>query len=309
MTAARKRVLVTGALGFTGRYMTRELRDHGYEVLGLGSGAANHPGYHQIDLMDSEGTSSLLRVLEPDAVIHLAALAFVGHGNVDDFYHVNVLGTRHLLEAIAKSPKRPDCILLASSANVYGNASEGVLNEETPPAPANDYAVSKLSMEYMARVWSDRLNIAITRPFNYTGVGQSATYLLPKIVEHFRRRAPYIELGNLDVWRDFNDVRTVVSLYRRLIETPLAVGQTYNISSGRAYSLREVVALCEELTGHRMEVRVNREFVRDNEVRMLRGDSSKIQNLLSSWKPVDLASTLKWMLDHHAGDAATLRQV
>lgn len=301
MTAARKRVLVTGALGFTGHYMTRELRDHGYEVLGLGSGPYDEPGYYQVDLMDSEATTRALAELEPDAVIHLAALAFVGHGDADDFYKVNVIGTRHLMEAVAAVSKRPECVLLASSANVYGNASEGALDESTPPAPANDYAVSKLAMEYLARLWADRLNIVIARPFNYTGVGQSANYLLPKIVDHFRRRAPVIELGNLDVWRDFNDVRTVVALYRRLIETPRAIGGTYNISSRHAYSLREIVALCEELTGHRIEVRVNPAFVRQNEVRVLRGDSSRIQQLFADWEPVELRTTLQWMLNNSAG--------
>ena len=98
----------------------------------------------------------MIAELQPEAVLHLAAIAFVGHGDANAFYEVNLLGTRNLLAALAALEKRPDCVLLASSANVYGNASEGMLEESTPPRPANDYAVSKLAIEYMARLWLDQ---------------------------------------------------------------------------------------------------------------------------------------------------------
>ena len=111
----------------------------------------------------------------------------------------------------------------------------------TPPAPANDYAVSKLAMEYLAKTYSVRLPLIICRPFNYTGVGQAEAFLLPKIVAHVRKGATEIELGNLDVARDFSDVRDVSSIYARLIQTPAAVGATLNICSGKAYTLREVL--------------------------------------------------------------------
>ncbi len=296
MAERGKRVLVTGALGFTGRYLMDELSRSGYEVLGMGSGESDHADYYRVDLSDAKAMRALLADLQPRIVIHLAALAFVGHGEADDFYRVNVIGTRHLLDAIVSTGNRPDCVLLASSANVYGNASEGSLNESTPPAPANDYAVSKLAMEYMARLWNDRLPLVVARPFNYTGVGQAGNYLLPKIVDHFRRRAECIELGNLDVSRDFSDVRTVVHLYRRLVETPEAVGGTYNISSGQAYSLREVIAICSELTGHDLAIKVNPAFVRANEVKVLQGDNTCLRTLLGDWQATPLRQTLRWML-------------
>jgi len=296
MAARGKRVLVTGAQGFTGRYLVEELSRSGYEVLGLGSGVCDRADYHQVDLDDAASMRSLLADLQPHVVIHLAALAFVGHGEADDFYRVNVIGTRHLLDAVARMGNCPDCVLLASSANVYGNAGGGSLGEDTALMPANDYAVSKLAMEYMARLWNDRLPLVIARPFNYTGVGQSTNYLLPKIVDHFRRRADRIELGNLDVSRDFSDVRTVVHLYRRLIEAPEAIGGTYNISSGQAYSLREVISICSELTGHDLAVEVNPAFVRANEVKVLQGDNTNLYRLLGDWQSAPLKETLRWML-------------
>lgn len=296
MTQASKRALITGIQGFTGRYMAAELQVHGYEVLGMGSQPSDEPGYFQVDLADASRLRALLANLQPDVVVHLAALAFVGHGVADAFYQVNLIGTRNLLEAIATCGKVPECVLLASSANVYGNASDGLLSEATAPAPANDYAVSKLAMEYMASLWHNRLPIVITRPFNYSGVGQDENFLLAKIVAHFRRRAGVIELGNLDVWRDFSDVRAVVSAYRGLLDVAPS-GQIVNVSSGVAHSLREVIGMCEAITGHRIEVTVNPAFVRANEVKTLTGDNSRLRALVPGWKTPALQDTLAWMLD------------
>ncbi|MCF5505553.1 NAD-dependent epimerase/dehydratase family protein, partial [Pseudomonas syringae] len=166
MSIAGKRALITGINGFTGRFMATELAAQGCEVLGVGSQPSDSPGYYQVDLADVAGLRKLLADTQPDIVVHLAALAFVGHGAAEAFYQVNLIGTRNLLEAIDACGKVPDCVLLASSANVYGNASSGMLDETTPPAPANDYAVSKLAMEYMASLWHTRLPIVTARPFN-----------------------------------------------------------------------------------------------------------------------------------------------
>lgn len=278
------KVLITGLNGFTGRYLHAELAAHGHDVVGL-----------QSDLTDATGLAEEMQRVQPDWVAHLAGIAFVGHGEANDFYRVNLMGTRNLLAALAGCGRRPACVLLASSANVYGNSTAGVLREDAPPNPGNDYAVSKLAMEHMARLWLDRLPIVIARPFNYTGVGQSESFLLPKIVAHFKRRAEMIELGNLDVWRDFSDVRAVVQAYRRLLEISPA-GETVNVCSGRTYSLREVLTLCERLTGHVMAVRVNPAFVRANEVRSLCGDPSHLRALIGNWDTQPLEDTLGWML-------------
>lgn len=290
-----KRVLITGIRGFTGRYMVAELAANGYEVFGLGSQPGEEPDYRHVDLADAGALRRVLTELQPDVIVHLAALAFVGHGDANAFYQVNLIGTRNLLEAVAASGKTPDCVLLASSANVYGNASAGVLSESTTPAPANDYAVSKLAMEYMASLWFDRLPLVIARPFNYTGVGQAENFLLPKIVSHFRHKAERIELGNLDVWRDFSDVRAVVRAYRGLIEAR-PCGQTFNVCSGRTHSLREVLAMCTEITGHQLQVEVNPAFVRANEVKTLCGDASRLRAVLGDWQTPPLENTLNWML-------------
>lgn len=157
--------------------------------------------------------------------------------------------------------------------------------------------MSKLAMEYAARLYAGRLPLIMARPFNYTGVGQAESFLIPKIVNHVRRRAPLIELGNLDVARDFSDVRNVVQLYRRLLEAPAAVGQTFNVCSGQAWSLNEVLAMVREISGHDFEVRVNPAFVRQNEVKTLLGSRARLDAVVGEVPEIALRDTLRWMLE------------
>jgi nucleoside-diphosphate-sugar epimerase len=284
--------LVTGSEGFTGGYLVAELHRAGYDVVSL----SHLPGHGRVaDLRDREAVARVVAEVSPDVVVHLAAIAFVAHGDADAIYRTNVMGTRNLLEALAANAKPPRSVLLASSANIYGNSEIEVLTEEAIAAPANDYAVSKLAMEYMARLWMDRLPIILARPFNYTGVGQSDKFLLPKIVNHFRKREPVIELGNTHVARDFQDVRFVVNAYRRLLETNAAAGQVVNLCSGEAHSLLSVINMLEEMAGYRIDVRVNPAFVRANDVLRLTGSNRKLESLIGALDVIPLQSTLEWM--------------
>ena len=291
------RALVTGLGGFTGRYLASELEVAGYRVFGTAHG--NEPLSKDMVAVDLDNREELRRVVaevRPDAVAHLAAISFVAHGDVEAIYRTNVVGTRNLLEALAGLEQRPRAVLLASSANIYGNAAVEIIDELVPPSPSNDYAVSKLAMEFLARLYFDRLPIILARPFNYTGVGQAGNFLLPKIVDHFCRHASVIELGNLDVARDFSDVRMVAQVYRRLLETPEALGGVFNVCSGRAYSLRDVLAMAASLSGHSLEVKVNPAFVRANDVRVLRGSRAKLESVIGPVDDIGLEETLRWML-------------
>jgi nucleoside-diphosphate-sugar epimerase len=292
---SQPRALITGISGFTGQYLAAELQGAGYRV----SGTAHHSeevgsDVHLVDLLDREHLRQVVAEVRPDFVAHLAAISFVAHGDAEAIYRVNIVGTRNLLEALAALDRPPSCVLLASSANVYGNAPVEVIDEAVPPAPANDYAVSKLAMEYLARLWADRLPIVITRPFNYTGVGQPPHFLLPKIVSHFQAGAPVIELGNTNVARDFSDVRDVAAIYRRLLEAAPA-GEVFNVCSGTAYMLRDVLRMMADITGYEIEVRVNPAFVRTNEVKRLLGSSAKLERAIGPLARVPLEETLRWM--------------
>jgi GDP-6-deoxy-D-talose 4-dehydrogenase len=289
------RALVTGLGGFTGRYLASELEVAGYRVFGTAHG--NEPLSKDMVAVDLDNREELRRVVaevRPDVVAHLAAISFVAHGDVEAIYRTNVVGTRNLLEALAGLEQRPRAVLLASSANIYGNAPVEVIDESVAAAPANDYAVSKLAMEYMARLWMDRLPIVITRPFNYTGVGQAPQFLLPKIVGHFQRGERVIELGNIDVERDFSDVRMVTKAYAALL-TKAPAGEVFNVCSGEAHSLKDALAMMAEIAGYEIEVRVNSALVRANDVKRLQGDAEKLRRAIGESGTISLLETLQWM--------------
>jgi GDP-6-deoxy-D-talose 4-dehydrogenase len=288
-------VLLTGAQGFTGRYMRTSLEAAGYRVHAWGS-QPNGGASELVDITDRSAVHAAVERLSPDYVVHLAAISFVAHGDAAAIYNVNVVGTRHLLEALSLLNRKPRAVLIASSANVYGD-QEGAITEKASFRPQNDYAVSKVAMEHMASLWNSRLPIITVRPFNYTGVGQDEHFLLPKIVAHFKRGASVIELGNVDVWRDFNDVRSVVAAYVRLLSVA-EPGEAYNVCSGREVSLREVIVMAQEIAGREIELQVNPTFVRPNEIRHLHGDRSKIDALLGPLPQIDLRDTLRWMFEN-----------
>jgi nucleoside-diphosphate-sugar epimerase len=284
-------LLLTGADGFTGRVFAQKATQAGYHIHAL-----------QADLTDKLAVAAEVANRSFDAVVHLAAISFVGHANDAAFYAVNVVGTMNLLSAVAASAQTPQCVLLASSANVYGNCEASPISETQAPAPINHYAMSKLAMELMAQTYADRLPLVITRPFNYTGPGQDAQFLMPKLVNHFVRRAPIIELGNLHVEREFNDVRMVCDTYLALLQHGQP-GEVYNVCSGSPISLTKALDMLSQLTGHHLDVQVNPAFVRANEVHRLCGDAGKLRNSVGPLHAYALQDTLEWMLAQASAQA------
>lgn len=262
-------LLVTGADGFTGRHLVRMARARGMDVQALAA-----------DLRDADAIGRAVGAHSADAVIHLAAVAFVGHGSATDFYSVNTVGSTLLLDALARQPRPPSRVLLASSANIYGNAATSPITEDTPPAPVNHYAMSKMAMETMAANWADRLPLVIARPFNYTGPGQDESFVIAKLVAHFARRAPVITLGNIDVEREYNDVDMVCRAYLDMIAC--GITGTFNVCTGTTHALRDVIALLAQITGHTPEIQVDPALVRAHEIRRLCGSPARLQAALSA---------------------------
>jgi len=155
--------------------------------------------------------------------------------------------------------------------------------------------MSKFAAEMLAKNFIDKLNIVVARPFNYTGPGQSPLFLVPKLVEHFRQHAPSIQLGNLDVEREFNDVRMVCESYLSLLRSEVRTG-CFNICSGRVYKLGHVLSIIGELTNHSIDVLVDPAHVRSDEVKSLCGDPARLTAAIGALAPYTLEDTLHWML-------------
>lgn len=277
------KVLITGADGFTGRYLRITLAAHGFECLSLGC-----------DLLDKEAVLTRVLSVAPDYVVHLAGMSFAAEKNIAALYDVNVSGTLNLLNALRQLPSPPNKVILASSANVYGATGKTRLDETLQPKPLNHYGCSKLSMEHMAQNHFEFLPIIITRPFNYTGVSHDIRFLIPKIVDAYRKNLPLIELGNLGVSREFNDVRDVVNVYRLLLTSSLQ-SDVVNICSGESTSLLSIIGLMDEMAHCEIKITTRKEFSRDYEIKDLAGDMKKLSSVIDYSFEYKVKDTLTWM--------------
>ncbi|NOR54962.1 MAG: NAD-dependent epimerase/dehydratase family protein [Sulfurovum sp.] len=273
------KVLITGINGFTGVHLEKYLTAQGFDVFGTVIDTPKEDNHLQCDIRKKDQVNTVISTIKPDYVIHIAAISFVGESNASLIYDVNVIGTENILQALLENDIRPKKIILASSATVYGNQGQEVLDESMCPAPVNHYGISKLAMEHMAANYFDALDIIITRPFNYTGIGQEAHFLIPKIVSHFREGKKEIELGNIHVSREFNAISSVLNIYHKLLlcDTKSSI---VNLSSNKPIKLLDVIDMMNDIAGYEIEVKVNPAFVRANEIKSLAGSTTELTTLI-----------------------------
>ena len=289
----KKRILVTGSNGFTGRYVCAELKKRGHEVYGLTKDLS--VSGRSIDLRDKNALHEAVLTLQPEGVIHLAAVAYVDHGCEEDFFDVNVVGTRNLLESLSKLTTL-ESVIIASSANVYGNVGSDLpITENVPPNPQNLYAESKLKMEEMIVHDFPMLQATIVRPFNYTGVGQSINFLIPKI-NAFKHRQKVLTLGNIDVYRDFSDVRVIAWAYAELVNLGIS-RDLINFCSGVPLSIQDIIFICEHISLHNIILESRPELKRVHEIKYLCGDPTHMREVLGNFNSLSLKQTLSWMLE------------
>ena len=289
------RALVTGSDGFTGRYVCADLERDGWEVWRAGLGTSDiDTRYLRIDLLNTDTLSVINDLVLPDIVIHLAASSFVASESSIGFYETNLIGTKNLLEVLRRAKTPPRNTILASSATVCGYSASGAIREDHPTRPLNHYGVSKLAMEHLANIYMSEIGITITRPFNYTGVGQDDRFLIAKIVKHFRSREKVLELGNIDVCRDFSDVRDISKIYLALANLP-PVNEAVNLCSGRGIEIRSILNMMREISGHEIRIQSSPDLIRPNEVKELWGGPEKLADLVGEKPVTPFKDTLLWM--------------
>jgi nucleoside-diphosphate-sugar epimerase len=281
MDSHSNKVLITGGNGFTGKYLKKYLENNGYVVFGLSNTIdKNNKNDFKCDINNRKDVIKLIVKIQPNYVFHLAAISFVQHQNVAEIYNVNVIGTQNLLEAcIQIKDNQLKKIILASSATVYGNQTEAVLDETTAPNPINHYGISKLAMEQIAKTYFNELPIIITRPFNYTAPGHGEQFVIPKIAKAFINKEATLELGNTNVFREYNSIDYVVKIYFELMKSNIN-SQIVNIASGKTHSLQEIISIFTNKSGHNLKVQINPKFFRKDEIKSLSGSTKKLKKII-----------------------------
>jgi nucleoside-diphosphate-sugar epimerase len=286
MVATQSKVWVVGANSFTGAYLVAALQQSGYVV-----------DTTPVDITCALQVAEIVRSICPDYVINLAAISFVPQGQNASVYGVNTFGPQYILDACLTLKSRPRKIILASSASVYGLQTGDQVSEACRPNPVDHYGCSKLAMEQIAQTYREQLNVLITRPFNYTGLGQNDKFLIPKIVRHFKNKASTLQLGNLNVARDFSNVRWIVQAYVQLLALENQDQNVVNLCSGEMTSIDEVVEILQGLTGVSLDVQSSTAHVRATDIVLQCGSNQRLHQMLPSLQsPIDIRETLKEMV-------------
>jgi len=296
------RCLITGACGFVGPHLCRYLLTKGDEVAAFSlNGSETLPvgiRFFQGDIREPARVTSVVEEVQPEAVYHLAAISSIGGAsrNPNLTFAVNVGGTYNLVEAVRNSRSRAR-LLNVSTSHVYGHQES--ITEDSAIEPLTPYATSKAIAELVPRLFVD-VDYVTVRPFNHSGPGQNTDYVLPSFAAQIAAMEsglipPVLEVGDIDIERDFLDVDDVVRAYRLLLEHGQA-SNIYNLSSGRSYSLRFLLEIFREMATVRFEVKIHSNRLRQGQPQAISAHPGKLQRD-TSWVPiVSIRETIRSLL-------------
>jgi len=307
------KVLIFGVGGFVGGYLADELAHHGYEVVGSD---INEPKF--IDkfscfktgnLLDKECVQKIVDEIKPDAIINLAAISSVGQSwNMPDVtMQVNVIGAINLMEAARRLDKLPKLMFIGSSEEYQ--ISDVPIDEKTPLNANNPYGISKITQEQFVELYRERYGMKIyyVRPFNHTGIGQRDSFVLPSFCKQAAEidmsgEPGVIHVGNLAAERDFSDVRDIVRAYRMILESS-DCKKIYNVGSGEAYKLEELLKYIVSLSNQKIDIQVDEDRFRPIDTPVICCNHELITEELG-WRPeYKIFDTLREMFNYYKDNA------
>jgi GDP-4-dehydro-6-deoxy-D-mannose reductase len=312
------KALITGITGFAGSHLADYLLDRHPEVEVFGTCRWRSPRRNiahlgdrvklvETDLQDYNSVYRALEAVRPDFIFHLAAQSFVptSWNAPAATLEINVIGQTYIFESVRNLGLEPR-IQIACSSEEYGLVypHETPIKETNPLRPLSTYAVSKVAQDFLAYQYFKSYDIQAvrTRGFNHTGPRRGDVFVTSNFAKQLAlikagRSEPIIEVGNLEARRDFTDVRDMVRAYW-LAAAQATPGEVYNIASGTAITIRELLDRLIALTGVEVEVRQDPKRMRPSDVQILVGDSSKFRDE-TGWKPeIPFDQTLKDVVDY-----------
>ena len=299
----KKRVLITGASGFIGQVVLKEmLKNEDIDFFAIDTRKIPNISIEKLELvslLDKEKLMEIIKRYKPNIIIHLAAIALVTHDNVGEIYNVNVQGTENLLEVTQEYCDKGTRVILASTAGVYGNQNVDKYREDLSYNPANHYSYSKMITEYISKQYKEDLDIVTIRPFNIIGVGQSEKFLVPKLVEHFADKKEKLSVGNISSFRDYVDVEYCAEVIMELVLREKIDFDILNICSGIPTSGEMILQLLQEMTSFKPEIEISKNFVRKNEVWRMIGDTTRLSEFMNGKKSQSVKDILLKMLDYY----------
>jgi GDP-4-dehydro-6-deoxy-D-mannose reductase len=302
------RILITGGTGFVGRHLIQFLKSQTSGIAVLASGGSSTPepdvDYYEVDIRDRDAVRSVVQKVEPNQIYHLAGISTVdaSWSNPQLTYEVNVFGANNLFNAAMSLPSPPR-ILNVSTSQIYAPSSRP-LSEDSLLRPDNPYAASKAMAELLVVGYQrqEAGGVVTARAFNHTGPGQPPNFVLPSMAKQFAEieaglQPPQLTVGNIEVKRDFTDIRDVVRAYCMLLDKGTS-GEIYNVCSGSAIRLADIIQMFESISGTKVNIETDASRVRPNDVPLICGDPKKIREA-TGWSPqISLPGTMVALLDY-----------
>lgn len=306
------KALIIGAAGFVGGHLINHLAaDCGYEVyatkLAHEKLETENASVHNLDILDKNAVSELLNEIKPDQIYHLAAQSSVklSWDKPQLTADINIKGTINVLEAVRDSGGSSK-ILLVGSGEEYGylQPDEIPVKEDTLLRAGNIYAATKACQGMLGEIYARAygMDIVMVRAFNHIGPGQSDIFVIADfcrqtVLAELGKKEPVISVGNLAAQRDFTDVRDIVRAYSSLMKSGRS-GQTYNVGSGTARSIQQMLDMILEKSSVSIEVRQDQARMRPSDVPVIAADISRIKND-TGWSPcIPLDRTIDDIMDY-----------